>query len=238
MKRTFWQRAGDFLARRGFYIALTACLLGIGASGWFLFSSLSPNAQAGASVSGVPAQSSVSSDMEQALTPSVSSAAAPEKPADSAGADQDNLTDEEAAADLEVISYTWPVHGEVLTAYCEDALTYNSTLGDWRVHNGVDIAADVGTKVVAAASGTVTDVYDDPLLGTTVVLDHGDGLVSRYGNLELTPTVVVGDTVLCGAVLGSVGATAAGEEELAPHLHFEMLSAGLQVDPAEYLPAN
>ena len=91
---------------------------------------------------------------------------------------------------------------------------------------------------MAAAKGTVAEVYEDDLLGTTVVIDHGEGLKSTYSNLAATPTVAAGDSVNMGDVIGSVGNTAIGETGEVIHLHFAMTKDGVSVDPAEYLPAN
>ena len=56
-----------------------------------------------------------------------------------------------------------PVEGSAIYGYSMEALSYNQTTRDWRVHDGVDIAAQAGTAVCAAADGTVYAVYsDDP----------------------------------------------------------------------------
>lgn len=68
-----------------------------------------------------------------------------------------------------------PLVGEEVAAFSVDELKYNETLGDWRTHDGVDIAAEVGTQVLAACSGTVTQVIDDDLMGTSVTIAHDDG---------------------------------------------------------------
>ena len=65
-----------------------------------------------------------------------------------------------------------PVQGETAAVYSMDALRYNETTRDWRVHNGVDYGAEAGAPVLAAAEGTVTEVKEDDLLGVTVVLRH------------------------------------------------------------------
>ena len=75
-------------------------------------------------------------------------------------------------------------------------------------------------------------------MGTTIVVDHGDGLKSVYANLAATPAVQVGDAVQTGAVLGAVGDTAAAEAAKAPHLHFEMIRGDEPVDPASFLPQH
>ena len=120
--------------------------------------------------------------------------------------------------------------------YSMDALVYNETMGDWRTHDGMDIAAQAGEYVRAAAQGTVTDVYEDVLYGTTVVIDHGAGLVSYYANLQAQPVVKPGDALLAGDVIGSVGETALCESAQQPHLHFAMSLHDASVDPKEYMP--
>ncbi|MBQ3010466.1 MAG: M23 family metallopeptidase [Oscillospiraceae bacterium] len=137
---------------------------------------------------------------------------------------------------LETLSYVWPVIGEVELPYSMDRLVYNVTMGDWRTHDGIDIAAQAGEYVRSAAAGTVTDVYDDVLYGTTVVIDHGAGLVSYYANLQAEPVVRVGDRVLAGDTIGAVGETALCETGEPPHLHFAMSLNDNSVDPGAYMP--
>ena len=49
-----------------------------------------------------------------------------------------------------------------------EALAYSETMGDWRTHDGMDLAVSLGTKVIATAAGTVSKVFEDPFMGTTV----------------------------------------------------------------------
>lgn len=126
--------------------------------------------------------------------------------------------------------------GEILSGFSLEVLAYDETMGDWRTHSGVDIAASVGTNVLAISAGTVQGVYDDDLMGTCVVVDHGDGLTSTYCNLSAKPTVSEGDTVSTGTVLGVVGETAIAESSRPSHLHLEMAQDGKAVDPVSYLP--
>ena len=112
--------------------------------------------------------------------------------------------------------------------------TLEPTLGDWRTHNGVDIAAQQGTTVLAASAGAVLSVTDDPLMGTTVVLEHDNGYQTTYANLQAKPNVEAGDPVSAGQIIGAVGTTAAAESGQ-PHLHFAVTKDGKAVDPNEYL---
>jgi len=88
-----------------------------------------------------------------------------------------------------------PVSGQVVAAYAMDMLSYNPTTRDWRVHNGVDYAAEAGTKVCAAADGTVYTVYTDDTMGTTVVISHEDGYTTTYASLMAEVNVKAGQTV-------------------------------------------
>lgn len=132
--------------------------------------------------------------------------------------------------------FIWPVIGEIEVDYSPASLIYNKTMADWRTHSGVDIAAQIGTKVMAVADGTVESIGTDDMYGTVVRINHGDGLVSVYANLAAVPTVKEGDSVTMGSVIGSVGDTALGEAGEVAHLHFEMIKNDLSVDPADYLP--
>ena len=133
-------------------------------------------------------------------------------------------------------SYVWPVIGEVAADYSMDALLYNETMGDWRTHDGIDIIAPVGEYVRAACEGTVVEVYEDVLYGTTVVMDHGDGRMSYYANLMAEPVVKVGDELLAGDIIGGVGETALCETAQLPHVHFAMSLNDKSVDPHDYMP--
>ena len=128
------------------------------------------------------------------------------------------------------------VKGEVLRGFSLETLAYDVTMGDWRTHSGVDLAAEAGLKVLAAGEGQVTQVYDDPMMGTTVVVEQPDGITAVYSNLSNETAVSPGDSVETGAVLGAVGDTAIAESGMEPHLHLELLSDGEPVDPLDYLP--
>ncbi|MBF0109135.1 MAG: M23 family metallopeptidase [Magnetococcales bacterium] len=97
-----------------------------------------------------------------------------------------------------------------------------------RPHNGVDIAAPLGTPVLATADGRVVLVGRDYLLtGNTLVLHHGHGVISLYAHLDAI-AVGMGDRVSRGQMIGKVGTTG---RSTGPHLHWGTLVRGQRVDP-------
>ena len=128
-----------------------------------------------------------------------------------------------------------PLEGETVAAYAMDCLSYNSTTRDWRVHDGIDIAAAAGAEVKAAADGQVYTVFNDDTMGTTVVIRHEDGYVTVYASLAEEVAVNAGDQVTLGQTIGAVGETALLENALGEHLHFSVLCNDEQMDPVKFL---
>jgi len=143
-------------------------------------------------------------------------------------------------ASITVRYFVQPVIGAVGKPFEMDIPVYSMTMNDYRVHTGVDIAASVGSEVVAASSGIVCRVWSDPLMGRSVTIDHGDGIYTTYKNLAdtLAAGIEAGAGVNMGQPLGLVGDTALIEIAEEPHLHFEMKVDGEYVDPFEYIAAD
>lgn len=131
-----------------------------------------------------------------------------------------------------------PVNGEIINPFSNGELVKSQTLNVWKTHDGVDIAADVGTQVKSMNRGEVTEVREDALWGYTVTIDHGDGIVGYYYNLSSAVTVEEGDSVESGQIIGAVGDTAQIEAAEPSHLHFGLKRNGEWIDPINYINPN
>ena len=128
-----------------------------------------------------------------------------------------------------------PIAGTVMTEHSLTIPVYSATLEEWRVHPGIDISCDEAAEVFAAAAGEVTAVRTDALLGNTVEITHTNGLVSLYANLSPEGLCKVGDKVLAGQKIGTVGDSSISELAEEAHLHFAVYSNGIAVDPLDYI---
>ena len=118
----------------------------------------------------------------------------------------------------------WPTQGYVSSPY---GLRFGGT----EFHQGIDIAAEMGTPIVAAADGVVTAAGWNGGYGNMVDIDHGSGVVTRYGHASAV-AVTVGQRVRRGQVIAYVGSTG---RSTGPHLHYEVRVGGQPVNPAAYL---
>lgn len=108
---------------------------------------------------------------------------------------------------------------------------FGSNPDNFSYHKGIDLAADQGTPVLAAASGVVTTAQNHWSYGNYVVVDHGNGLTTLYAHLD-TLTVEEGETVTAAQQLGTVGRTG---NVTGNCLHFEVRENGTVTDPETYL---
>lgn len=131
--------------------------------------------------------------------------------------------------------YIAPVEGNIIKEYAKDKLVYSKTLDMWKTHTGIDIAVELGTDVKVVSNGTVMDIAKSNFYGNTVKVEHEDGYISVYCNLDDKLSVNVGDSLKKGDVIGKVGVTSYGEIADESHLHFEMLKDNETVDPTQLL---
>ena len=103
--------------------------------------------------------------------------------------------------------------------------------GETKYHSGVDLAAPLGTPIVAARSGTVEVATYDDSSGYYVCIDHLDGYETRYMHMQKY-IVTPGQFVVAGQIIGYCGDTGVATGS---HLHFGIYKDGQAVDPAEYV---
>lgn len=264
-KPGFMDKVGRFITGNGFYLVVLVCVAAIGISGYFLVRAVMDGVES-SSVAAVgevsvekPGQDVMASEPQVEVTQPViradpapselpeaaeesgeESAVEPMNAAEEKQPEASEMVEQETAAQVSSYTvplvFTWPVNGAVIASFSVETLLYDETMLDWRIHEGIDLAAEEGTRVLATAAGRVRDVYEDELMGMTVVIDHGDDLVSVYSNLASEVPVQVGDKVYTGDIIGGVGTTAAAESGRVPHLHFAMYQKDMPVDPETYLP--
>ena len=209
---------------KGYYIALILCAVAIGISGYLYYANQKEDSpQLGGQDISVQATDPVEEDnvpvgvtvpdAEQVVNPTEPKPTVIRKPIQTAS----------------------PLEGEVVAAYAMDALSYNPTTRDWRTHDGMDLAAEAGTAVLAAADGTVYTVYEDETMGHTVVIRHQDGYVTCYASLGEDVAVAPGDTVKLGQKIGTVGNSALLESALGDHIHFSVTRDDEPIDPQSFL---
>ena len=144
---------------------------------------------------------------------------------------EDNLRTYEAAL-RERMPSIWPVAGEMTDGFGVRGNPFGG--GSAEFHPGQDISAPRGTPVVATADGTVVQAGWQNGYGQEVVVDHGQGLTTRYGHLSKIG-VAAGQAVRRGNELGQVGSTG---RSTGPHLHYEVRIDDMAVSPLHYLPAR
>ena len=128
----------------------------------------------------------------------------------------------------------WPIAGNIVMNYSMDSTILHKTLGTYKTNPAINISAEVGTNVGAAASGIVQSIYDSEETGTTMVIAVGSGYVTTYGLLD-NLAVEEGDSVAAGQVIGTVGAPTAYYVEEGPNVYFAVSKDGTPIDPTEYL---
>ena len=128
--------------------------------------------------------------------------------------------------------------------YKNDIIIRNDNRGDGlfassrrgkRIHQGLDLLADVGTPVYSAKSGKVVSATQNKGMGKYIIIRHRDNIITVYGHL-LNILVRRDDYVRQGQVIGRVGKTGnAKSAAMFPHLHFEIRKNGVPLDPLEYI---
>ena len=214
------KKTSSGISGKGYYIALVLCAVAILIAGFLYYENADPQkASLNDPQSTLPVNATQGNDVQAVATqPAENSPTTPKV----------DLSKKPGVVKS-------PVSGQTIAEYSMDALSYNQTTRDWRVHDGMDIAAATGTQVCAAADGEVYTVYEDETMGMTVVIRHEGDYTTRYASLSEQVSVKAGDTVTAGQVIGTVGNTALLESGIGEHVHFSVSCSGTPVDPKDFL---
>ena len=137
----------------------------------------------------------------------------------------------ESKEEKKELAFEKPIEGEIMKVFAKDNLVFSNTLQEWTTHLGIDIKADKTSVVKSAEAGTIKTIKNDPRYGLTITIEHDNGYQTVYANLLSSEFVVEGEKVEKGQSIGTVGNTATFEIADEPHLHFEVLKDGVQIDP-------
>ena len=214
------------ISGKGYYIAVALCAIAFGVSGYLYYSNANDSSEK-------PADQDVTASATLPVVQDDIPAVATQPQQDPT--DGTEATKPTVPVTRKPMQTASPVEGQTVAVYAMDNLSYNATTRDWRVHNGMDIAAEEGTKVCAAADGTVYTIYEDETMGMTVVIRHEDGYITKYASLAEEVLVKSGDTVKLGQPIGYVGNTALLEAAIGYHVHFSVSRSDEPVDPAQFL---
>jgi murein DD-endopeptidase MepM/ murein hydrolase activator NlpD len=121
-----------------------------------------------------------------------------------------------------------PVMGRISSPF---GYRTNPFTGIYCLHDGMDIAAPMGTDILAAMDGVVIASVEDAQIGNYIKIDHGNGIVTAYGHCSKL-IAEEGDKVKKGDLIAKVGSTG---HSTGPHTHFEVRVNGVKVNPAYYL---
>ncbi len=147
------------------------------------------------------------------------------------GADMFGVLEEvlmEAHARKQLLPTALPVPGSAMSS--NFGWRIDPFTGAQAFHEGVDFMAEPGSPILAAAGGVVVASEDHPQYGSMVEIDHGNGLITRYGHASRR-LVKLGDVVVRGATIAEVGSTG---RSTGPHLHFEVRINGTAQNPARF----
>ena len=145
-------------------------------------------------------------------------------------------TEGESEPSKEKLTFMMPIEGEVVTSHSLTVPVFSETLGEWRVHTGIDISAEEGEDVLCSADGEISRIYHDPLHGMTVEVKHEGDITTIYANLDemIANGLTVGHPIKKGDKIGTVGDTSLVELGKEPHLHFVIRLKGVAVNPFDY----
>ncbi|MCM1365160.1 MAG: M23 family metallopeptidase [Faecalibacterium sp.] len=140
------------------------------------------------------------------------------------------VTDTPTTQQAQIVNreFILPSGGDIIKEYSAEPV-YSETMNDWRIHSGIDFAAEEGDEVYAVGNGKVTRVISDTKWGYVIEIDFGS-FTARYCGIDQNTAVGIDKVVKAGDTIGKIAAIPIeSQDEL--HLHFEVIKDGKIVDP-------
>ena len=224
--------------RKRFYIALGVCLIAIGVAAFATYDSVKKfmeqdennySSETGKFPQQIPKEEKPQNDAKGFF--------GQDNPKSSVNLEGSKRKEEEKVVETEVQAsgvIVYPAGQNILKKYSGENPIFSKTFNDWRIHNGTDFAFEQGEKVKSITDGVVKEVFDDPLLGMTIVIDHAGDFTAFYSGLGNTTMVNIGDKVEVGQEIGSIN-DIPSEVADGYHLHLSIKKDGKFIDPIEVL---
>ena len=233
--RDFYRKKSNavtaFLKDKSFYIILFASMVMVCIAGWLALGTGEEPADDPVPGAQVDSGDSSSKNNENKFLPD-------KEPENTVGSSVENIPAESDPGTSEpeeiVVKYLCPVGNYTdISEFSGTVPVFSETLQDWRLHTGVDYITDDAEDVFAAADGIIEDIYDDGLMGITVVISHAAGMKTVYQSLSDNVNVIRGAEILQGDKIATTGTTASAESTKGKHLHFSVLKDGGYLDPED-----
>lgn len=237
MKKQRFAKIRAALNGKGFIAALVLSVAAVGFSTYYAYNSVMNNFGGGQTDELFMEVDKNQSNIPKETSVSTSAPTVPTTPPDNTPADTSAEPQTEPANNFFSARSprAMPAEGEIINPYSDGELVKSLTLNLWQTHDGIDIAAEPGTDVIACGEGTIADIWEDALWGICLTIDHGDGCISGVYGLDKNIPVSIGQAVACGDIIGKAGNTAECECSLAPHIHFEVKKEGSYINPVSFV---
>lgn len=235
-KNSIFEKVLKKVEGKGFYIILGLCVLAIGVTGYVIFFTNT--------IEDIPTDTTIDIDSIFDGNNDVPVNNEPEDDMDSNIEDTTgemgditqsdeptmNNTDLNGEPVVKIPNAVAPTAGDVVREFSGDQLVYDVTMDDWRTHNGTDYSCTQGDTIFCIRDGTVTNVFEDGLMGWSVSVKHADGIVSTYSGLSSIAVVKKGDVLKMGDAVGTAGGTAIAESNQPYHVHVSVTKDGKYID--------
>ena len=248
------RRFSRFISYKGFYAALAVCLAGAGIATWMAVDRTVnviehlgiPLGQQENVFPGFPELEEVDLPVPGVRLPPVTPQA-PSQPSDelpsssisSSYSEEPPKPQEQSEPPPQPavsprLVYVLPLRGDIVKQFSDGELVRNHALGDWRTHDGIDIRAEKGAEILAAADGVVAEIRSDPLWGTVIIIDHADGHQTYYSGLAANVPVQQGENVSARQAIGQLEGVPIEAPDRA-HLHFGVRRDGAWINPLDLI---